>query len=900
MHFNGSLRVERDRGMAESAVSSVVASLGNLASQETSFLCGVHDEVGFLKEELTRLQCFLKDADDKTRAGSASATNWVRQIRDAAYQAENIIEVAGFVERRKRSNRGFIGCISRYDCLPRDLVTLHRVGVDICRVRRKIQEIASSACTLGILNLGENTVTRPCYALQNVMLESVLDEGDDIVGFKDDIEQIEGKLTNMDVKHLLVISIVATGGAGKTTLARKVYDSVAAKGHFNAFAFTSISQNFDVLCILKDIAKQAMGIEREGKRFNKMGILDELEKMGLEEIAQTLHDFLKEKRYLIALDDVWTMDTWDVMKKAFPDTENGSRVLLTTRNLQAANQADKMTYVHHLRHLNEDESWQLFCKKAFPSYEPIDMAHRLELENLGKNLVKKCYGLPLALVVLGAYLSKNLHFDMWIKMGSCLDWEITDRWEIMQRIIARSYDDMVDHHLKSCFLYTACLPEDNIIADYALIESWISEGFVPQNTRYTLEETARNYLEQLAQRSMVQVINKSNAHGWIHAIKVHDILQDWAVRKSQKEGFFIVCNVQGDLRATSSDTVTFYRTALRSTFYDGTSQPTPNMRTLFGYNLPSVTLRKLRFLRVLYLSNSDLKHCSNEMTQLIHLRYITLNNCYNVVLSSSIGRLLNLQSINFICTDLQFIPTSLWDIATLRHARFWPLKMWCPVKAEKQKELQTLSISVTNAGKIKNHVWSHTQKSLMHMTQLTSLMLSGDTNIPVGILTSVSGHHNLVKLYLGWIAGLDEFLRFGSFPPNLRTLVLHIRSPLQEDVLLALAKLRNLVRLFLAVPEYGGQSLVSPRNGFLQLQSLTLASISAEKLRFEAGTMLKLTNLTLYKCENMVRLPDGLLNLPSIRELNLEEMESTLSKESCEELERKHCKLIINDNLVQE
>lgn len=879
--------------MSESVVSSVVVSLSNLASQETTFLCGVPDEVGFLKEELSRLQCFLKDADEKTRAGNASAINLVRQIRDAAYEAENIIEVAGYIEKRKRLKRGFGGFISRYACFPRDLVTFHKVGVDINRVRRKIQEITTSASRLGILNIGGNTATKPCSAVTNALSKPFLDD-DAIIGFQDDLNEIEGKLKNMVNKQLTVISIVAISGAGKTTLARKIYSSAAVNGYFNAFAFTSISQSFDVLHTLKDIAEQAMGIKRESRKLLNNETVDELDKMGIEEITQKLHDFLKERRYLIVLDDVWTTDTWDVMK-SFPDTHNGSRVLLTTRNLQAAKQADKMTFIHELRHLNEEESWQLFSQKAFPSYETIDTAQRLEFETLGKNLVKKCYGLPLALVVLGAHLSKNLHLDMWVKMDSYLDWEVTDKWEIMQHIIARSYDDMLDHHLKSCFLYTACLPEDNRIVDYALTESWVSEGLIPQTTRYSLEETARNYLEELAQRSMVQFVNRSTANGWIHAIEVHDILQDWAVRKAQKEGFFVVCKTQGDLRASSSDTVTFYRTALQDTFYDRIDQPTQNMRTIFGFKLSSITLRKFRFMRVLYLSNSNLEHFRNEVSHLIHLRYITFQDCYNVLLPFSIGQLLNLQSVNLINTDLPFIPTSLWNIATLRHARFWPVKEWSPVKAKKQKELQTLSISVPHAGKVQKYIWSHTQKSLMDMTQLTSLMLFGD-NIPVDILTNLSGHQNLVKLYLGWLSGQNEFLRINLFPPNLRTLVLRIRSPLQEDVLLILAKLRNLGQLFLAIPEYEGPSLVSPPGGFLQLQRLVLASISVEKLRFEAGTMPNLTNLSFYKCKRMASLPDGLLNLPSLTELILEGMENKLIKENCEELEKKGCKLIINDN----
>jgi hypothetical protein len=83
------------------------------------------------------------------------------------------------------------------------------------------------------------------------------------------------------------------------------------------------------------------------------------------------------------------MDTWEVLQQAFPDMGNGSRVMLTTRNLQVAKQANRLTYVHEVRLLNEQESWQLFSLKAFPSYEFIDFSSRQELESVVRNLMKK-------------------------------------------------------------------------------------------------------------------------------------------------------------------------------------------------------------------------------------------------------------------------------------------------------------------------------------------------------------------------------------------------------------------------------------------------------------------------------------------------------------------------------
>ena len=131
--------------MVEPAVSAVAGSIKDLAVQETTLLCSVIGEAGFLKDELQRLQGFLKDADTKRRSGNANATICVRQIRDATYEAENVLEVMDYMEKRNRLKKGFTGAVSRYDRLPSDLITLHKVGTEIQSIRRKVNEIFESA-----------------------------------------------------------------------------------------------------------------------------------------------------------------------------------------------------------------------------------------------------------------------------------------------------------------------------------------------------------------------------------------------------------------------------------------------------------------------------------------------------------------------------------------------------------------------------------------------------------------------------------------------------------------------------------------------------------------------------------------------------------------------------------
>ncbi|KAG2558353.1 hypothetical protein PVAP13_8NG123804 [Panicum virgatum] len=217
--------------MVEPAISTTVGRIGELAVQETKFLCGVTSEAGFLKDELERLQCFLQDAGTKRKSGNASAKLWVSQIRNATYEAENVLEVVDYMEKRNRLKKGFMGTIS------------------------------SNAAAEESLVEGDS--------LQHSVLVYQNSEDVTVVGFEDEQNEIETKLLASD-NNLSVVSIVAMGGAGKTTLARKVYNSNKIKEHFHTIAWVTVSQKFKGADLLKEIMKQIFGGKYEGRVIDRM------------------------------------------------------------------------------------------------------------------------------------------------------------------------------------------------------------------------------------------------------------------------------------------------------------------------------------------------------------------------------------------------------------------------------------------------------------------------------------------------------------------------------------------------------------------------------------------------------------------------------------------------------
>ena len=178
------------------------------------------------------------------------------------------------------------------------------------------------------------------------------------------------------------------GGIGKTTLAKGAFEHMLIKDHFDIFVWTTISQEYNIIETLREVLFKAKG--------------DYSSSMDEKELEVKLHQYLWGRRYLIVLDDMWSIDVWDKLKFSFPDCNEGSRIVVTTRMSNLASHWTSSYSIFKMGFLNEFSSWTLFTKivcreQSFPT----------QLETIGKKIVEKCNGLPLAIVVLGGLMAKS-------------------------------------------------------------------------------------------------------------------------------------------------------------------------------------------------------------------------------------------------------------------------------------------------------------------------------------------------------------------------------------------------------------------------------------------------------------------------------------------------------------
>ncbi|XP_031100589.1 putative late blight resistance protein homolog R1B-17 [Ipomoea triloba] len=298
-----------------------------------------------------------------------------------------------------------------------------------------------------------------------------------MVGKKDEFEIIKKLLTELGSKGKKVVSIIGMGGIGKTTLAGQVYEDSSVAMHFDVRAWVVASQ-------LHDKRQMLIGL------INSISKQGNLEKATDEDLALKLYQCLKCQRYMVVVDDVWSGEAWDDVSNCFPDDGNGSRVLLTTRLAEVANYSSSNSdFSHHMQLLDQRDSWNLFCEKA-------GKFCGAEFEMIGRPIVEKCKGLPLAIIVVAGLFSKLCTLNEWENVAKALDSSTTTTIAATcSKILSLSYNHL-PHYLKACFLYLGVFPEDYAINANELTRLWSAEGLVNTSENENFDVVADKHIQE--------------------------------------------------------------------------------------------------------------------------------------------------------------------------------------------------------------------------------------------------------------------------------------------------------------------------------------------------------------------------------------------------------------------
>ncbi|PAN39431.1 hypothetical protein PAHAL_7G242300 [Panicum hallii] len=888
--------------IAVSLSAKIAASLSAPAAVELSSLFAIRSGVAAAARELDLLRAFLRFADSR-RGTDTPAAAWIDQVRDVAFELEDVADEYSFL-----SGRGFVrGCAN--------LGAWFALSRRLRRARERLRELSVAKEEYDILPAVASAERLPAVGgSATVISRKVADTAhflgeEEIVGFAAHRRLLIEWLAEDAEPRRTLVAVLGMGGVGKTTLATSVYKELAASFHFDCAAWVSVSKNFTTEDLLRKVFKEL-------HRDVHTGVPTEVDEMNYRSLVEALQGFLSKKRYLVLLDDVWDAGAWYEIRSAFVENGTGSRIIITTRSQEVANLA-KSTRIILLQPLSEKEAWTLFCNTTFREDTDRECPRHLELWAL--KILDKCSGLPLAIVSVGNLLALKEESEFaWKNVHDSLVWDESSDHRIGQvsSILNLSIDDL-PYHLKRCFLYCSIYPEDFFVKRKILIRMWIAEGFVEEKKDATMEDVADDYLDQLVQRSLLQVIRK-NEFGRAKRFQIHDLIRDLIISRSAKEGLFVFSKCTATFEANCN-----FRHLIidQCRFSD---LPTPKLaflRSLHGFktDLDASLLSQFRLLTVLSLWYIPTDKLPSSVTYLLNLCYLGIRSTLIKELPHELGRLHKLQTLDAKWSMVQRLPCSITKLKGLRHLillrrqaadfryQFPGKSVVLPdgmknltclqtlkyIEADEKlvrslgsfKRMRSLELSGVHEGNL-----IHLPSSISKMSRLTCLgIVSRDDHVQLDLESFSPPPLKLQKLTIsGRLIGGKLPSWFGHLS-NLMQLQLH-SSELKEDSIRLLSSLPKLVDLSL-MDTYKGNSLTFAAGCFPVLRKLKLQDLAnLTHLEFQKGGLVNLHRLILGKCANLMTIPQGLEHLMHLRNLKLSEMPSELTEniQEVQELEGNH------------
>ncbi|XP_078158112.1 disease resistance protein RPP13-like [Carex rostrata] len=847
----------------------VAKALADPLLKKTQELQAVSGQIKQMQKELRLIQAYLRDADSKSNKNE-SVKEWVNQVRDIAHRIEDVIDTF-LVEIEE--NHPWYRKIYMWLKIP---CKIYKLSGDLKEITQDLKKIYQLRINLEITIRGADNQQIGRVPFRPTKPTDV-DESE-VVGLENDKQNIIKKLLETNISRRMVLSIVGTGGLGKTTLALKVFKSAELERHFDCRTWVSISQKFNINDIFRKIL---YSIEPTMENKNPP-VTDE-------NLPAELQKSLTSNRYLIILDDVWRDSDWEQLKNGLPDPKNASRVIITSRSVDVALTADCNTQPYNLRYLNDDESIALLFRKAFQQHIQPENYPR-DLLNVAEKLTKKCGGLPLALVVLGGILSrKERNYIAWSTTEETMNWHDEDGKKCSQ-VLAMSYEDL-PYQLKPCFLYFASFPEDYKISGEHITSMWMAEGFIPKDSARTIEDRAKKCLEELVQRCLIQVTKKS-WNGYCKYCNMHDLLRDLAITKAKEENFFTVFSKEGE-DVNQLCAIKPRRAALQFSTLTQHGVYSENTRSLLCFDFGRSSLNDCGFsklnysgfslLRVLTLQSVDMTEFTHRQWPkgLVHLRYLGLRCCRIPVDFFKKFSFYNLETIDLKESDTVYDDIIVLDvlIPTLKHV-YGNLDFYFRLKWNQHTNLQTLkyvwihpgiveleccinlrTLVISFKGSIDNEraqqMWPNFKAVLRRTEQLVHLGILQNRLLPFGGTTDLPCHGKIQNLYLDgeWIRDICV-PSVEMFPPNLTKLTLKW-SKLEKDPMPILEKLLSLRILHLGARSYLGTKLICSTGGFPNLEILRLQWLpSLCHWDIEEGAMPVVRHLIIYNCERLNALPE--------------------------------------------
>ncbi|WMV43253.1 hypothetical protein MTR67_036638 [Solanum verrucosum] len=600
--------------MAEAFLQILLDNLTSFIQEELGLLFGFENEFKKLLSTFSTIQIVIEDAQEK-QLKDKPLENWLHKLNVAAYEADDILdECKTEAARLKQSRLGFYH--------PGIITFRHKIGKRMKEMMEKLDAIAKERADF---HLHEKIIERQAARPETGF---VLSEPQVYGRDKEEDEIVKILINNVSkAQELSVLPILGMGGLGKTTLAQMVFNDQRVTKHFNLKIWVCVSDDFEEKRLIKAIVESI-----EGKSL--------LGDMDLAPLQKKLQDLLNGNRYFLILDDVWNEDRhkWDNLKAVLKVGAQGASVLVTTR-LERVGSIMGTLQPYKLSNLSQEDCCSLFMQRAFGQQEEMNP----NLVAIGKEIVKKSGGVPLAAKTLGGLLRFERKERLWEHVRDSEICNLRQDNSSIMPALKLSY-----HHLpldlRQCFAYCAVFPKDTEMEKEKIISLWMAHGFLLSKGNMELEDVGNEVWEELYLRSFFQEIEVRSGKT---DFKMHDLIHDLATSLFSA-------------RASSSNIREINVKIYSHMMSIGFAAVESSYSHLLVENFVSLRVLNLNYLE---------KQLPSSIGDLVHLRYLDLS--YNTEMRSLPKQLCKLQNLQTLalqyCTSLCCLPKETSKLGSLRN-----------------------------------------------------------------------------------------------------------------------------------------------------------------------------------------------------------------------------------------
>ncbi|XP_050140587.1 putative disease resistance protein RGA3 [Malus sylvestris] len=641
------------------AAEGILNKVLSLAAQEFSLAWGFKAELRKLQKSFASIERFLVDVADQPQGRSKSIEEWVKNLKDVAQDAEDVLDEFQYeVDRRKVEIQNHIKKkVLNFLSLSNPLAFRLQMAHKIQKINASLVDLKSEASVLGLVSKSKDAT--PQESRWDRQTNSLIGRDEITVGREEVVSEIVTTLTDSkyNQESLSVMAIVGMGGLGKTTLAKSIYNEDSVHKFFETRIWVCVSNTFDVNLILLQM-------------LESLNPAKALSKNNQNAILTNLQEELNDKRYLLVLDDVWNEDPrkWEnlieCLSKLF--SAKGSKIVVTTRSGKVASISEKLLPRRDLGKLSVDECWSIMKDKALPN---VSAYVAPEFQIIGREIAKNCGGVPLVAKVLGGILHTKKSIEEWSLFKDNKIWDNLSKGEDrIMPVLKLSFNNLESPPLKQCFAYCSMFKKDSIIERDSLIQLWMAQGLLNPSPgeNKDMEDIGNEYFDILLQSSLFQDVSMSD-NGIVSKCMMHDLVHDLAELISKFE------ILTEDLCDTSNAVEIRHVARVSTSMLDKLPKRSARKWRSVFFNdgeVPRNILAQFKALRVLNLCNANNEEFPVSVERLKHLRYLDISQTRFKSLPKSIGKLYNLQTLRATNCALKEFPKELQNLINLRHIYF--------------------------------------------------------------------------------------------------------------------------------------------------------------------------------------------------------------------------------------